>query len=72
MSEEEPLRESLSLVEYVKICKDLLLDCFDVEGNVNKRANSNLKYALEILEEMEEAEWIDTSQTDQKEYEEIG
>jgi hypothetical protein len=68
---EGPWRESLTLDEYIKCCKDFLLGCFDenkklITRNNNLNIECNIRGALDVLEDMENAEWVDTSEIEEE------
>lgn len=71
MKEEDPLRECLTLTEYINICKDYLLDCFDGNNRIITHNNMlttecNIRAALDVLDDIDEAEWVDTSEIDEE------
>lgn len=63
--DDHPLRECLTLTEYIELCQEAISDCFDEQMNLIKDRNKleiNLTEALEVLDDMNEAEWVDTSE----------
>ncbi len=63
--DDPPLRECLTLTEYIELCQEALNACFDQHGNLFKdrhKLEVHLCDALEILDDMSEAEWVDTSE----------
>jgi len=67
---EEPWRESLTLDEYIKICKDYLTSCFDENDKLIRRndllnVECNIRAALEVLNDMDNAEWVDISEEEE-------